>query len=186
MNYHNITKKDMNNGQGFRVVLWVAGCDHNCEGCHNKETHNPDGGIPFDENALNEIFEELEDKYVAGITFSGGDPLHKNNIEEINKIIDMIKEKYPNKNIWIYSGYTYEYLKKSTNLLDILRREIVEKCDVFVDGRFVLSLKDTSLPWKGSSNQIVWDMNTKTPIVDNVPVYDEDYEKNYAETCDNC
>ena len=68
MNYHNISKKDMNNGQGFRVVLWTAGCSHNCEGCHNKETHNPKGGIPFDKEALNEIFEELEDKYISGIT----------------------------------------------------------------------------------------------------------------------
>ena len=79
MRYHNITQDDMNNGDGLRVVLWVAGCEHHCKGCQNPVTWNPDDGLVFDKRAFNEIMKALEKPYVAGITFSGGDPLHPQN-----------------------------------------------------------------------------------------------------------
>ena len=79
MRYHNITKEDMLNGEGLRVVLWVAGCNHHCKNCQNPETWDENGGIPFDEEAENELFEALDKSYISGITFSGGDPLFPNN-----------------------------------------------------------------------------------------------------------
>lgn len=155
MNYHNITKDDMLNGEGLRVVLWLSGCSHKCKGCHNPITWDCYGGIVFDENAKNEIFEQLEKDYISGITFSGGDPLHENNIVEVFELIKEIKQKYPTKNIWLYSGYTYENLEKSNLQEDSLRLTIVKHCDVFCDGEFIEELKEKKLEWVGSSNQKV-------------------------------
>ncbi len=167
MNYHNITKDDMLNGDGLRVVLWVAGCSHQCPGCHNQETWDEFGGIPFDDEAKQEIFAELEKGYVSGITFSGGDPLFCSNREVITALAKEIKEKYPDKTIWLYSGYVYEQVK------DI---EIMQYVDVFVDGPFVQSLLDPQLKWKGSSNQKVIDMN-KTRCIGSIVLYaDNNYD----------
>lgn len=146
MNYHNITKTDMLNGDGLRVVLWVAGCSHQCKECHNPITWNVNGGLKFDSAAKQEIFEELEKSYVHGITFSGGDPLHIANIEEVTQLAKEIRETYPNKTIWLYTGSVWEEVKDF---------EIVQYLDVLVDGEFVAELKDESLHWVGSSNQRV-------------------------------
>ena len=105
MRYHNITKDDMLNGDGLRVVLWVAGCEHHCPNCQNPVTWDINGGLEFDEAAKKEIFDELEKNYVSGITFSGGDPLHTQNRKDVGALIEEIKVKFPNKTIWIYSGY---------------------------------------------------------------------------------
>lgn len=101
MRYHNITKDDMLNGDGLRVVLWVAGCEHHCPNCQNPVTWDINGGLEFDEAAKKEIFDELEKNYVSGITFSGGDPLHTQNRKDVGALIEEIKEKFPNKTIWI-------------------------------------------------------------------------------------
>lgn len=98
MNYHNITKDDMLNGDGLRVVLWVAGCTHRCPSCHNPETWDVFGGIPFDAAARRELWEELRKDYVSGITFSGGDPLHPENIKEVEKLARECKTQFPEKN----------------------------------------------------------------------------------------
>lgn len=95
MNYHNITHDDMLNGSGLRVVLWVSGCNHRCEGCQNPQTWDCKSGIPFDEAAKEELFNELNKDYISGITFSGGDPLHENNLEEILDLVKEIRKKYP-------------------------------------------------------------------------------------------
>lgn len=149
MRFHNITKDDMLNGDGLRVVLWVAGCSHHCKECQNPITWNPDGGIPFEEENLQELFHELDQDYVDGITFSGGDPLHENNRDEITKLAKLIREEYPNKTIWLYTGYVWE---------DIQGWDILKYVDVLVDGRFELAQKDVSLQWKGSANQRVIDV----------------------------
>ena len=111
MRYHNITKDDMLNGDGLRVVLWVAGCDHCCKECHNPVTWDPNGGLFFDEKAKAEIFEELEKDYISGITFSGGDPLHSANAYEVMMLAKEIKEKFPSKTIWLYTGYEWKDIK---------------------------------------------------------------------------
>ena len=95
MRYHNITKDDMLNGDGLRVVLWVAGCTHCCKECQNPVTWDPDGGLLFDEAAKQEIFEQLDKDYISGITFSGGDPLHPANSLDVKNFMCEIKEKYP-------------------------------------------------------------------------------------------
>lgn len=156
MNYHNITHNDMLNGEGLRVVLWVAGCSHHCKNCQNPETWDPNGGIKFDDKAFNEIINELDHDYISGLTLSGGDPLHSNNIEEVTRICRIVKDHYPDKNIWLYTGYIYETLCS----LDL---DILKYIDVLVDGEFVESLKDIDLEWKGSSNQRVIDVQKSKP-----------------------
>lgn len=103
MRYHNITTDDMLNGDGLRTVLWVAGCNHKCKGCHNPITWDVNGGIPFDDTAKTELFEKLSKDYISGITFSGGDPLHPQNRECIGSLIREVAEKFPTKTIWLYT-----------------------------------------------------------------------------------
>ena len=149
MNYHNITKEDMLNGEGLRTVLWVAGCNHYCKGCQNPETWDACGGIPFDDAARQEIMESLEPDYIDGITFSGGDPLYPGNRQTVTEIAKEIKQKYPEKTIWSYTGFLYE---------DVKDLEIMEYIDVLVDGEFIQELNDNTLHWVGSPNQRVIDI----------------------------
>jgi len=149
MRYHNITKEDMLNGDGLRVVLWVSGCEHACEGCQNPVTWDPDDGLEFDVAAEAELFEALEKDYISGITLSGGDPLYPGNRAEVARLIGSIKEHFPNKTVWLYTGYLWE---------DICGLEFMAMVDVIVDGKFVLELLDNTLHWKGSSNQRVIDV----------------------------
>lgn len=153
MNYHNITHEDMLNGDGLRVVLWVAGCNHYCKNCQNPITWDINGGIPFDKNAIKEIVEELSKDYCSGITFSGGDPLHPYNRKEILNIIEnVIKPYFPNKTIWIYTGYKWEEL-----LNDMVCNKIIKLIDVLVDGEYIQELNSPDKHWVGSSNQRVID-----------------------------
>lgn len=149
MRYHNITKDDMLNGDGLRVVLWTSGCSHACKECHNPVTWDPNGGLEFDEAAKMEIFDELDKDYISGITFSGGDPLHTSNREQVKELAEEVKKKYPAKTIWLYTGYLWE---------EIQDLEIMKSLDVVVDGKFELDKKNTQLHWKGSSNQRVIDV----------------------------
>ncbi len=149
MRYHNITKDDMLNGDGLRVVLWVAGCSHCCKGCQNPMTWDPNGGLLFDEAAKQEIFEQLDKPYISGITFSGGDPLHVANRDDVTKLMAEIKEKYPDKTIWLYTGDSWQ---------NIAHYPMMQYIDVLVDGEFKLDLRDVTLLWKGSSNQRVIDV----------------------------
>lgn len=155
MRYHNITKDDMLNGEGLRVVLWVAGCAHACPGCHNPITWDPNGGLPFDQVAKEEIYDELDKDYVEGITFTGGDPLHKANIKEVSTFAKEIKDRYPKKTIWLYTGSTWNEIKDY---------EIIRYLDVVVDGRFVEEMKDDTIHWKGSTNQMVIDVQNTLEV----------------------
>lgn len=146
MRYHNITHDDMLNGDGLRVVLWVAGCTHHCPQCQNPITWDIEGGLPFDEEAHDEVMTELEKDYVSGVTFSGGDPLHPENRGTVGALIEEIKEKYPQKTIWLYTGFVWDEIK---NL------PFVAQIDVLVDGPFQINKLDVKLHWRGSSNQRV-------------------------------
>lgn len=157
MRYHNITKEDMLNGDGLRVVLWVAGCAHCCKECQNPITWDPNGGILFDESAKQEIFEQLDQDYISGITFSGGDPMHPANRLEVRNLMAEIKEKYPNKTIWMYTGDCWE---------NILHYPLFKYVDVLVDGEFIVEQKDVKLLWKGSKNQRVIDVQKSLAQVD--------------------
>ena len=168
MNYHNITYPDQNNGDGLRVVLWLSGCSHHCKGCQNPQTWNKDSGIEFDEEAKQEVFNQLKQEYISGITFSGGDPLHKNNIDELYELILDIKEKFPEKTLWLYTGYTWDEIWDFSNKSyeNIMRRQIVSLCDVLVDGKYIEQLRDISLHWCGSSNQRVVDVKKSVMCLD--------------------
>jgi len=167
MNYHNITHDDMNNGEGLRVVLWVAGCDHHCHGCQNPLTWNPDDGLHFLADAMKEIEADLRKDYVAGVTFSGGDPLHPKNVQVVGNLAAWFKEHYPDKTIWLYTGYTWDEI-----IFDINGKlSIMEYIDVLVDGPFVEALKDVNYPWAGSTNQRVIDVQ-KTLKEGKVILYD--------------
>ncbi len=146
MRYHNITKDDMLNGDGLRVVLWLAGCSHCCKGCHNPVTWDPNGGLVFDEKAKAEIFDQLEKPYISGITFSGGDPMHAANRLDVKALMAEIKEKFPDKTIWMYTGDVWE---------NLYQLPVMEYVDVVVDGEFILEQRDPKLLWKGSANQRV-------------------------------
>ncbi len=149
MRYHNITKDDMLNGEGLRTVLWVAGCGHACPGCQNPVTWDAEGGLPFDETAKQELFDELEHDYIAGITLSGGDPLFPGNRDEIEALCREIRAKFPEKTIWLYTGYRWETIR---------HLPIMKLIDVVVDGPYMQAVRDTQLPWRGSENQRVIDV----------------------------
>ncbi len=149
MNYHNITKEDMLNGDGLRVVLWVSGCSHRCKNCQNPITWDKNGGLLFDEKVEAELFDALNHEYIDGITFSGGDPMLPENRSEICRLIRKCRDNFPDKTIWLYTGYNFE---------DILHIEEIKLVDVIADGEFIEKLKDNNIPWVGSSNQRVIDV----------------------------
>lgn len=153
MKYQNITHDDMLNGDGIRVVLWVSGCTHRCKGCQNPLTWDVNDGLDFGNNALNEILNELSKDYISGITFSGGDPLHPNNRQEVAIIINIIKQHFPEKTVWIYTGYTWEEIMQDAKMF-----VAVKHVDVLVDGRFDENLFDSTYQWAGSTNQRIIDV----------------------------
>lgn len=156
----------MLNGDGLRVVLWLSGCSHNCYKCQNPQTHDPNSGILFDEKAEEELFRELSKDYISGLTLTGGDPLHENNLDGVLKIVNRFRHLMPQKTIWLYTGYEWEHIfdqgyhyhPLTVEKLSIgrwRRQKIVKQCDVLIDGRYIDSLRDVLLKWKGSSNQRV-------------------------------
>lgn len=149
MNYHHITKDDMLNGEGLRVVLWVAGCGHQCPHCHNQQTWSAESGIPFDYAAKLELFDALSRDYISGITFSGGDPLFPSNRIEIEALVSEIRSSFPKKTIWLYTGYRWE---------EICELPLISMVDVVVDGRYVHAMGDSRLRWRGSMNQRMIDV----------------------------
>ena len=150
MNYHNITKDDMLNGDGLRTVLWVSGCKLHCKNCQNPETWDYNSGILFDDKAEKELFDSLNHDYISGITFSGGHPLDPHNYKTVLDLCKKFRSIFDNsKTIWIYTGYTWEQVK------DL---EIMQYINVLVDGAFIEELKDEKLYWRGSSNQRVIDV----------------------------
>lgn len=165
MNYLKIEHEDVCNGSGLRCTIWFTSCSHMCKGCFNKETWDPNNGIPFDELAKQEIFNELSKEYIFGITLSGGDPLHENNLSEVLSLVEEIRNLFPSKTIWLYTGYTWENLIDGIHYpLDatwedsVLRKSIIKLCDVLVDGEYIDDQRDVTLKWRGSKNQRVIDV----------------------------
>ena len=145
MRYHKIDKCSIENGIGIRTTIFLSGCIHKCKNCHNPETWDFNGGKEFTEETKAELFSYLSLPYVNGITFSGGDPLCS--YDEVLKLIKEIKEIFPQKTIWVYTGYTIEDLIKEG------KEAILDHIDVLVDGRYIDELRDVTLPFRGSSNQ---------------------------------
>lgn len=149
MNYHNITVGDMANGMGIRVVLWLSGCSHACKNCHNKKTWDPNSGIPFNKEDKEELFNALDSEYITGLTLSGGDPLYMGNRDKVLELLKEYKNKFPSKDVWLYTGYKWEVIK------DL---EIMKYINVLVDGKYDESLSSPSPQWRGSTNQRVIDV----------------------------
>lgn len=180
MNYHNILHDDMRNGTGLRVTLFVSGCNNKCEGCQNPQTWDINSGIPIDENALDEIFETLEKPYISGLTLSGGDPMHPNNVETCYHICNYAKTHYPEKTIWLYTGYRIDdiwvkngdWTTSDVNLTRDYGNAMLRYLDVLVDGKFVQELADVNYHWAGSTNQRVIDVQ-KTLQKQEIVLYEE-------------
>ena len=163
MNYHKIEKTSVANGDGIRVVLWVSGCSIHCMGCHNPETWDINSGKLFNKEAKKELFDALDKPYIQGITFSGGHPLENNNVEDIYLLMKEIREKFPEKDVWLYTGYIWEQIFQTVcldmfNVNNMYRRSVVEMCDVIVDGPYIEAQRDITLKFRGSKNQRLIDV----------------------------
>lgn len=154
MNYIKITKHDIANGIGVRVVLWVSGCTVHCYNCQNPSTWNFTAGQPFTNDTMTELLEALSPDYISGLTLSGGHPLEQVNQQQISNIVKTVKTKLPSKTIWLYTGYTYEQILKSK----FIANEILPYIDILVDGKYDYTKRDITLSWCGSSNQRVIDI----------------------------
>ena len=142
MNYIKITTADIANGIGVRVTLWCSGCAHHCSGCQNPTTWDPKEGIPFIEETMQELLDELRPDYIRGLTFSGGDPLFIQNRLIVGYICERVRKEFGDaKDIWMWTGYEWDDIK-----------------DVLVDGPYIEAERDISLPWAGSRNQRVIDV----------------------------
>lgn len=149
-----ITAPDINNGNGIRITLWVAGCNHHCKGCHNSWTWNYNQGTIFNEHK-DEIYAKLSNwlsrDYVEGLTFSGGDPIRQDSdaLRSEMEIINWVRSNYPSKNIWLYCGDEYKYLETNS-----LEKQLCNMCDVIVEGEYKEELRDVAhTPFRGSTNQ---------------------------------
>ena len=155
MKYANIKKHDIANGPGIRVSLFVSGCNHHCKGCFNSEAWDFNYGNDFTDETLNEIITSIDKSYIQGLSLLGGEPLEEVNQPYVLKLIQEVKNKLPDKTIWLYSGFTYEEI---CNMKTTEAKAILKNIDVLVDGKFVIDLYDPALFFRGSSNQRVIDI----------------------------
>ena len=152
MRYAKIRKMDISNGEGVRVSLFVQGCSFHCKNCFNQETWDFNGGKEFTTEEVGKIIELANKDYIVGLSVLGGEPLHPNNIESVSMLCEYFKFKYPEKSIWLWTGFKYEDILKMENNYNIFNY-----IDVLVDGQFEEDKKDLMLKWRGSSNQRIID-----------------------------
>lgn len=160
MNYATIKNCDIANGLGIRVSLFVSGCTHHCKGCFNSIAWPFDYGEVFTKEIEEKILEECSKTYIAGLTLLGGEPFEPSNQIGLIHLLREFKKRFPNKNIWAYTGYVLEteILPKNGKAHNEVTDEMLSYIDVLVDGRFVEELKDISLKYRGSSNQRLIDL----------------------------
>lgn len=159
MNYGTIKKTDIANGSGVRVSLFVSGCTHHCKGCFNPETWNFNYGKPFTKDTEEELLEALAKSYINGLSLLGGEPMEPDNQRVLLPFVKRVKELYPEKDIWCYTGYDYEQdLLHESRARCECTDELLGYIDVLVDGEFVEERKDISLQFRGSSNQRIIDV----------------------------
>lgn len=150
MRYNKIRKMDIADGPGVRVSIFTQGCSFNCKNCFNQETHDFNGGKEFNDETLNHILDLCNNEHIEGLSILGGEPMHPQNIEGTTKLAKAFKEKYPNKSLWAWSGYSFDN--------DLKDKEVAKYLDVIVDGRYEDDLRNPKLKWKGSENQRVIDV----------------------------
>ncbi len=152
MRYNKIRKMDISNGPGVRVSIFMQGCTFHCKGCFNPETHDFSLGKEFTDKTIEKILELCSKDYIVGLSILGGEPLHPNNIEGTTELAKAVKRAYPDKTIWIWSGFLFDK--------DLKDKEILNYIDVLVDGKYQCDLYSPILKWKGSSNQRVIDVQS--------------------------
>ena len=150
MRYNKIRKMDIADGPGVRVSIFMQGCTFNCKNCFNPETHDFSGGKEFTDDTIARVLELCENENIEGLSILGGEPMHPKNIEGTTKLAKKFKKKFPNKNIWVWTGFLFDK--------DLKDKEVMKYIDVLVDGQYVDELHDPKLKWKGSSNQRVIDV----------------------------
>ena len=150
MRYNLIRMMDISNGPGVRVSIFMQGCEFRCENCFNPETWDFRGGKEFTDSTIKEVLDYADKDHIEGLSILGGEPLHPKNIEGTARLAKAFKERYPNKNVWVWTGYLFEELSKD--------EEVFKYMDVLVDGRYVDELHDFNLKLRGSSNQRVIDI----------------------------
>lgn len=161
MRYNRIRKMDISNGPGVRVSIFFQGCAFHCKNCFNPEAWDFNGGKEFTDEVISHILELSSPSHITGLSILGGEPLHQKNIEGTLKLSKSFKEKYPNKTIWCWTGFTFENIKE---------KEVFNYIDVLVDGQFQDDKYDSNLKWRGSSNQRVIDI-TKTIKNNKIELY---------------
>lgn len=147
MRYNKIRKMDISNGPGVRVSIFMQGCSFNCKNCFNKDTHDFNGGKEFNDETIDRVLQLCDNENIEGLSILGGEPMHPSNIEGTTKLAKAFKEKFPNKNVWAWSGFSYDN--------DLKDKEVVKYLDVLVDGKYDDELNNPTLKWKGSENQRV-------------------------------
>ena len=158
MNYALIRKNDIANGPGVHVSLFVSGCRHHCKGCFNPETWSFSYGKPFTDEIIEEILQALKPDYITGLSLLGGEPFEPENQEALLKLTSLVREKYPKKDIWLYSGFPFSLLSSGKVGASETCLALLGNIDVLVDGTFKEELKDASLIFRGSSNQNIIDV----------------------------
>ena len=150
MRYHKIRKMDISNGPGVRVSIFMQGCTFNCKNCFNPETHDFNGGREFGDDTIERILDLCSLDHIVGLSILGGEPMHPKNIEGTTKLVKKFKERYPNKTIWVWSGFLFDR--------DLKDKEVLNYIDVLVDGQYEDELHNPKLKYCGSSNQRVIDV----------------------------
>jgi anaerobic ribonucleoside-triphosphate reductase activating protein len=154
MNYGNIKKTDIANGLGVRVSLFVSGCTHHCKGCFNQETWDFDYGMKYTDSTRMEILNALDHDYISGLTLIGGEPFEPSNQEVLVELAREVHQKFPEKNIWCYTGYNFENdLLGSCHIHSTVTDELLSYIDILVDGKFEIDKKNIMLKFRGSENQ---------------------------------
>lgn len=150
MKYNVIRKMDISNGPGIRVSIFMQGCEFHCKNCFNPETWDFNDGKNFEQDTIDQVLKLCDNEHIKGLSILGGEPMHPKNIEATTSLAKEFKQKFPNKNLWIWSGFSYDK--------DLKDKEVMKYVDVLVDGRYVDNLHDPTLKWRGSSNQRVIDV----------------------------
>ena len=164
MRYNKIRKMDISNGPGVRVSIFMQGCTFNCKNCFNPETHDFNSGKEFNDEVINRVLELCDNENIKGLSILGGEPMHPKNIDGTTKLTEMFKKRFPNKDIWIWTGFLFDR--------DLKDKDVLKNIDVLVDGQYVEELHNPTLKWRGSSNQRVIDVqkslkNNKIILIDN-------------------
>ena len=150
MKYNIVRKMDISNGPGVRVSVFMQGCEFHCKNCFNPETWSFENGKEFTQGTIDEVLNLCNQDYIKGLSILGGEPMHPKNIDGTTKLAKAFKEKYPNKNLWVWSGFKFDE--------DLKDKEVMKYVDVLVDGRYVDEMHNPNLKWRGSTNQRVIDV----------------------------